>query len=233
MMIAASVTVGCSSPSAADDKQTSSSDKVKTKITEGSSNSADAEHPGDGGDSYWLLYRRRKIRYIAVTVCLLLLVLFLCGTMLVLGNNNYSPEVVIRVLMGEKIKGASFPIGTLRLPRMLSGLTVGVAFGMAGSTFQTMLRNPLASPDIIGVTSGSSAAAIFSILVLKLSGNAVSIAAVFGGVTTAAIIYLLSKGGKFEGGRLILIGLVEAMLKAVISYLLLNASQYDVPGAFR
>ena len=146
----------------------------------------------------------------------------------------YSLDVVIRVLRGENIQGATFAIATLRLPRMLSGLLVGIAFGIAGNTFQTMLRNPLASPDIIGVTSGSSVAAVFCILVLGLSGPAVSIISVISGLLVSMLIYLLSKDISFSGSRLILIGIgIQVMLQAAISFLLLKASQYDVPGAMR
>ncbi|MGB8455571.1 MAG: iron chelate uptake ABC transporter family permease subunit [Anaerocolumna sp.] len=177
---------------------------------------------------------RRRFRWIMVTFFLVILTFSLSTTMLLLGNTKYSLGLIIKVLFGEEIKGASFAIGTLRLPRMLSGLLVGMAFGIAGSTFQTMLRNPLASPDIIGVTSGSSAAAVFCILVLKISGNFVLAAAVIAGLLVAAIIYILSKRGSFPGGRLILIGIgIQAMLNAFISFLLLRASQYDVPGALR
>ena len=117
---------------------------------------------------------------------------------------------------------------------MIAGLLAGIAFGMAGSTFQTMLRNPLASPDIIGITSGSSVAAVFLIVVLKISGTVVSVSAVIAGLLVAAVIYILSRGTGFSGGRLILIGIgIQAMLNAVVSYLLLRASQYDVPGALR
>lgn len=179
-------------------------------------------------------YQKRHFRWTVVTIFLVILTISLCTAMLLLGNTIYPLDVVIKVLFGEEIKGASFAIGTIRLPRMLSGLLVGIAFGMAGSTFQTMLRNPLASPDIIGVTSGSSAAAVFCILVLKISGNMVSAAAVISGLLVAVLIYVLSKGGSFSGGRLILIGIgIQAMLNAFISYLLLKASQYDVPGAVR
>jgi len=154
--------------------------------------------------------------------------------MLMLGNTRYPLITIIKVLFGEHIKGASFAISTLRLPRMLAGVLAGIAFGMAGNTFQTILRNPLASPDIIGVTSGSSVAAVFCILVLHISGNLVSITAVISGLLVAILIYALSKGGSFSGGRLILIGIgVQAMLNAIISFLLLRASQYDVPGAMR
>ncbi|MPW25477.1 iron chelate uptake ABC transporter family permease subunit [Alkalibaculum sp. M08DMB] len=179
-------------------------------------------------------YRHRRLRWIIVTSFLVILTCTLCITLLLLGNTKYSFEVIIRVLFGEQIQGATFAIGTIRLPRMLSGLLVGMAFGMSGNTFQTMLRNPLASPDIIGVTSGSSAAAVFCILVLNASGTIVSAAAVISGLVVAALIYFLSKGGSFSGGRLILIGIgIQAMINAFISFLLLKASQHDVPGALR
>lgn len=179
-------------------------------------------------------FKKRQFRHRTVTLLLLILALALCLAALLLGNTQYSLDVVLKVLLGEEIEGATFAIGTLRLPRMLAGLLVGLAFGMAGSTFQTMLGNPLASPDIIGITSGSSVAAVFCLLVLKTSGTVVSIAAVITGLLVAILIYALSRGGSFSGGRLILIGIgVQAMLSATISYLLLKASQYDVPGALR
>ena len=177
-------------------------------------------------------YYKRRARAIIANVSLIAIVLCICIMMLLYGNTNYSLDVVIRVLRGENIQGANFAIATLRLPRMLSGLLVGIAFGIAGNTFQTMLRNPLASPDIIGVTSGSSVAAVFCILGLGLSGPAVSIISVISGLLVSMLIYLLSKDISFSGSRLILIGIgIQAMLQAAISFLLLKASQYDVPGA--
>lgn len=179
-------------------------------------------------------YRQRRTRMISVTILLAVLAICLCTMMLIYGNTNYSLDIVFRVLSGEKIKGASFAIATLRLPRMISALLVGIAFGIAGNTFQTMLRNPLASPDIIGVTSGSSVAAVFCILVLHMSGAVVSIIAVISGLVISGLIYFLSNGSGFSGSRLILIGIgIQAMLNAIISFLLLKATQYDVPGALR
>lgn len=179
-------------------------------------------------------YRRRQYRWRIVTLCLGVLTLALCISILIMGNNIYPIPVMIKVLMGEQIQGASFAIRTLRLPRMLSGLFAGIAFGMAGSTFQTMLRNPLASPDIIGVTSGSSVGAMVCILLLKMSGAVASIVAAISGLFFAFLIYMLSKIGKFSGGKLILIGIgIQAMLNAVISFLLLKAPQHDIPAAYR
>jgi iron complex transport system permease protein len=154
--------------------------------------------------------------------------------MLVYGKTSYSLGTVIRVISGEKIQGATFAIATLRLPRMLSGAFAGLAFGIAGNTFQTMLRNPLASPDIIGVSSGSSVAAVFCILMLRMSGSSVSIAAVISGVIVSSLIYFLARGSSFSNSRLILIGIgIQAMINSLVSYLLAKSSQHDVGAALR
>lgn len=154
--------------------------------------------------------------------------------MLLLGSTVYPLSDVVRALSGEQIKGVSFAVNTIRLPRMLAGLFAGFAFGIAGSTFQTMLRNPLANPNVIGITSGSSAAAVFCILVFHTSDAVVSIASVIAGLVTVVIIYVFSRGKSFSIGRLILVGIgIQAMLNALISYLLLVGAQQDIPAALR
>jgi iron complex transport system permease protein len=178
--------------------------------------------------------RQRKRRWITVTSLLVILTIILCGAMLLLGNTIYPVDVVIRTLMGEKIAGASFAVNTIRLPRMITGLFAGFAFGAAGYIFQTMLRNPLANPNILGITSGSSAAAVFCLTVLHTSNTTVSIAAIIGGLITVIAMYLLSRGRSFSIGRLIIIGIgMQAMLDALISYLIMKSSQQDVAGALR
>lgn len=160
--------------------------------------------------------------------------LVLSVLVLVVGNTSYSLGTIFRVLSGEEIAGASFSIRTLRLPRMLAAVLAGFAFGISGSVFQTLLRNPLASPNIIGITSGSSAAAVFFILVLRQGGTAASAASVAAGLIVTALIYFLSQGGGFSGGKLILIGIgIQAMLNALISYMLQQAASNDVPSAMR
>ncbi|MHA0856967.1 FecCD family ABC transporter permease [Paenibacillus sp. CMAA1364] len=177
---------------------------------------------------------KRRRRYILVTSLLAIISLALCCAMLMLGNTIYPVQDVIRVLLGEQIKGTSFAVGTIRLPRMVAGLFSGFAFGVAGTVFQTMLRNPLANPNVIGITTGSSAAAVFCIIVLHASNTVVSIASVVGGLATVIVIFLLSKGSSFSIGRLILIGIgIQAIFNAVISYLLLIGQHHDIPTAMR
>ena len=177
---------------------------------------------------------RRRRRYLFVASILLVIALALCSMMLMLGNTIYPIKDVVSVLLGEQVKGASFAVGTIRLPRMIAGVFAGFAFGVGGYVFQTMLRNPLANPNVIGITTGSSAAAVFCIILLQASNAMISLAAVAGGLITALVIYVLSRGASFSIGRLILIGIgIQAMLNAVINYLMLIGNTQDLPTALR
>lgn len=178
--------------------------------------------------------RQRRRRWILITGFLAVLACVLCCAMLLLGNTIYPVKEVIRTLSGEQLKGVSFAVNTIRLPRMLAGLFAGFAFGAAGYVFQTMLRNPLANPNVIGITSGSSVAAVFCITILHSNRAVVSVASVIAGLATVIIIYILSRGKSFSVGRLILVGIgIQAMLDALISYLLLAGAQQDIPAALR
>ncbi len=177
---------------------------------------------------------KRKRRFLLMTSLLAVISLALMGTMLMLGNTIYPVKDVVSVLLGEKVKGASFAVETIRLPRMVAGVLTGFAFGVGGYIFQTMLRNPLANPNVIGITAGSSAAAVFCIIVLHASNLVVSFASVAGGLLTVIVIYVLSKGSSFSIGRLILIGIgIQAMLNAFISYLMVIGNTHDIPSAMR
>lgn len=177
---------------------------------------------------------RRTRRFALVVVALSLTALALWWATVIIGEAWYSPEEVLAVMRGESVPGASYAVGRRRLPHAIIALLVGLAFGMAGTTSQTMLRNQLASPDIIGITSGASASAVFAILVLDWSGVRVTVLAIACGLATAALIYLLSGSGRSQGGRLILIGIgISAMFTSVISYLQQRAGIYDVPDAMR
>jgi iron complex transport system permease protein len=178
--------------------------------------------------------RKRRRRWIQVTSLLLMLTCILCCAMLLLGNTIYPIQEVIRALSGEQIAGVSFAVNTIRLPRMIAGLFAGFAFGAAGYIFQTMLRNPLANPNVLGITSGSSAAAVLCITMFHTSNAVVSVASVIAGLVTVIFMYVFSRGKSFSIGRLILIGIgIQAILDAVISYLLLISSQQDIPAALR
>ena len=153
---------------------------------------------------------------------------------LMVGNTFYGLDKVARVLLGEAVPGASFTVGELRLPRASLGLVTGLCFGIAGVTFQTMLRNPLASPDIIGISSGASAAAVVGIIVFSLNETIVSFLALGAALVTAGAIYLLANRRGFAGTRLILIGIgVAAMLDSVVTYVLSRAASWDLQVAMQ
>jgi len=105
---------------------------------------------------------------------------------------------------------------------------------MGGVAFQIMLRNPLASPDIIGISSGASAAAVFAIVVLSLKGPIVSVFAVVAGLGVALTVYGLSSRNGVAGTRLILVGIgVSAMLESIIAYILSTAPAWNLQEAMR
>ncbi|WP_080802140.1 FecCD family ABC transporter permease, partial [Agrobacterium tumefaciens] len=120
------------------------------------------------------------------------------------------------------------------LPRALLSVLAGLSFGLGGVAFQIMLRNPLASPDIIGISSGASVAAVFAIVVLHLSGPLVSVFAVVAGLGVALLVYLLSFRNGVAGTRLILVGIgVSAMLESFIAYILSVAPAWTLQEAMR
>lgn len=178
--------------------------------------------------------RRRARRYALMVFLLLCLVVALFALTLSLGQSFTPPSDVIRVLLGENVQGAAFTVGQLRLPRAALAALAGLSFGLGGVAFQIMLRNPLASPDIIGISSGASAAAVFVIVVLSLKGPIVSVVAVIAGLGVALLVYGLSFRNGVAGIRLILVGIgVSAMLESVIAYILSQAPAWSLQEAIR
>lgn len=175
-------------------------------------------------------FRRRH----SVLAFMLLLVLIGFFLTLMAGQTLTPFGDVIRVLAGERVQGADFTVGQLRLPRAVLAVATGMCFGLGGAAFQTMLRNPLASPDIIGITSGASAAAVFAIVILSLSGPAVSLLAVGAGLAVALLVYGLSAKHGVAGARLILVGIgISAMLESMIAYVLSHAPAFTLQEAMR
>ncbi|UQN14296.1 FecCD family ABC transporter permease [Gulosibacter sp. ACHW.36C] len=176
--------------------------------------------------------RTRRYRIVVGVLVVLLAALMLAFAMI--GDVVYPITDILAVLSGQDVPGASFNVGQRRLPAASLAVLAGIAFGISGSVFQNLLRNDLASPDIIGISSGSSTAAVFGLLVLGLSGPAVSALAVIAGIAIALLIAALAAGRGGFGGRLILIGIgVSAMLVSVTSYLLMYGNVNSVPAALR
>ncbi|ATY94311.1 FecCD family ABC transporter permease [Streptomyces cavourensis] len=177
---------------------------------------------------------RSALRRRTVVLVLAVLVVAAFAVTLMAGRTFYPPGDVWRVILGEQVPGASFTVGRLRLPRAVLAVVAGFSFGLAGVTFQTMLRNPLASPDIIGISSGASAAAAIAIVTLSLGEVQVSVLAIAAGLGVALLVYALAFRGGVVGTRLILIGIgISAMLDSITSYTLSQAAEWDLQEAMR
>lgn len=149
-----------------------------------------------------------------------LIALFLIA--LAAGSNWVPLHEVILQLTGH-IDKHSFVIETLRLPRVILAILVGSSLGVAGLILQALVRNPLASPDIIGITSGASFGAVTFITLGTglISMHFLPLAAIAGGLITALLIYIISWNKGVTPIRLVLIGIgISAILKAGISFMI-------------
>ncbi|MEU6684669.1 iron chelate uptake ABC transporter family permease subunit [Streptomyces sp. NPDC046832] len=145
---------------------------------------------------------------------------------------------VVATLFGRGEQVDAFVIMDLRMPRALAGVVVGVALGVSGAITQSIARNPLASPDVLGITSGASAVAVFLVTVSGGTAAAIvdavglSAAALAGGLGTGLLVYFLAWRRGVDGFRLILIGIsVSAVMEAVTTWLLVTADIRDVARA--
>ncbi|WP_337271166.1 FecCD family ABC transporter permease [Oryzifoliimicrobium ureilyticus] len=180
------------------------------------------------------LRRNRRRRYLTMIAILSAAVLALFILALCVGQSVTPLADVIRILAGKTVAGASFTVGQLRLPRALLAVLAGCSFGLGGVALQMMLRNPLASPDIIGISSGASAAAVIAIILLGMKGVSVSILAVTAGLGIALLVYGLSSRNGVAGARLILVGIaVSAMLESIVAYVLSQAPAWNLQEAMR
>jgi iron complex transport system permease protein len=170
----------------------------------------------------------------ALLVCLLLAAAALAAAVVLVGTGDFpiSFADVVRTLFGGGEPGQEFIVRELRLPRVLVGLLVGAALGLAGAVFQAISRNPLGSPDVLGVSHGSAVGALVVIVLFKGGSETVALGAVAGGLATGAAIYLLAWQRGVAGYRLVLVGIgAAAILTGVINYLLTKADLVDAARA--
>ena len=166
----------------------------------------------------------------SLVVCLLLLAAMLLAAVASIGTGDFPLPAsdVIATLVGRGDPASEFIIETLRLPRVLTAMLVGAAFGIAGAIFQSISRNPLGSPDMIGFTVGSVTGAVLVILVIDGTTTQIAAGAIGGGLVTAVLIYVLALRGGVQGYRLVLVGIgIAAVLQAVNAYLVARATRED------
>lgn len=139
-------------------------------------------------------------------------------------------EQVISALLGDAPRNITMVVTEWRLPRVLMALLIGAALGVSGAIFQSLMRNPLGSPDVMGFNTGAWSGVLVAMVIFgqnlaAIALAAIALAAMVGGVLTALLVWLLAWRNGIETFRLIIIGIgIRAMLVAFNIWLLLRAS---------
>ena len=170
----------------------------------------------------------------ALVVVVLLVLAALAASVVLIGTGDFpiSAGDVLKTLFGGGNPGQELIVKDLRLPRVLVGLLVGASLGLGGALFQAVTRNPLGSPEILGLGQGATAGALVMIVLFSGSTEQVTLGALAGGLVTGAAIYLLAWKRGVHGYRLVLVGIgVSAVATAVNGYLITEADFVDASRA--
>lgn len=173
-------------------------------------------------------------RVVIVMAALLALTLTLFILGLSVGSTMIHPVSVIKHITGISNGEDAFVIETLRLPRMALALLVGISLAVSGLILQGLVRNPLASPDIIGITGGAKVAAVFFITFFStVSVKWLPVAAILGAGVASFIIYALAWKKGISPIRLVLIGIgVEAGMGALVTMMIVLSPTYSTSEAY-
>jgi iron complex transport system permease protein len=184
-----------------------------------------------GGAVSLRVHPRAVVVSLVLGTIVLGLAVFAIGT----GEFEIPPGTVISTLLGGGDAGSAFIINEVRLPRVLCALLVGAALGISGAVFQSLTRNPLGSPDIVGFPQGATVGALIVITIIGGSSLGVTMGALAGGTVTALAVYLLAfKRGGTSGYRLILVGIaISFLLLSITDYLLARARIEEAQEATR
>ncbi|MCW9690116.1 MULTISPECIES: FecCD family ABC transporter permease [Proteus] len=164
---------------------------------------------------------------IIIAFLLFLLMISLAFFALTTGKFPIEFSTLIDIVVGQSEGGIKEKIVMdIRLPRLLTAMGVGAALGISGAIFQSISRNVLGSPDVIGFTTGAATGALLQIIIFNGTVVDIAISTLIGGMATALIVYLLSlKNGVMSGYTMILIGIgVGAILHAFNGLLLVKGN---------
>lgn len=172
---------------------------------------------------------RRELVVLAalVGVCLVLAVVALS-----VGEIALSPGEIVGALVGRADRVTSFVITELRGPRLLAAVLVGASLGVGGAIVQSVVRNPIASPDVIGITAGASASGLTAITLFAASGLALFGVVVAGALLVAVVMIGLSWRRGIGGNRLVLVGIgVAALAVSITGWMLTRGDVQDAAVA--
>ena len=172
-------------------------------------------------------------RHLAVPLAAAAVLVLLSAASLGRGDFPIGLGDVLRTLAGLGEKTQEFIVLELRAPRIVVGLLVGLALGVTGALFQTFARNPLASPDVLGITQGASVGAVAAIVLTGGGAIGVPLAALAGALVTGALLFVLTWRAGIDGYRLVLVGIaLWSVMAALIDWLLTHAEIYDAAAAY-
>jgi iron complex transport system permease protein len=167
---------------------------------------------------------RLDSRALILALVLLSLIAALAVLSLLSGKYPIALPQVFWALAGQGDAMMRMIVVEWRLPRVALALLLGAALGMSGAIFQSLTRNPLGSPDIIGFSAGSYTGALVVILMFSGGAYQTALGALAGGILTATTVYLLAWRRGVQGFRLIITGIgVAAMLSAVNAWMIREA----------
>ncbi|AVJ18694.1 iron ABC transporter permease [Serratia sp. MYb239] len=141
------------------------------------------------------------------------------------GTLSLSAAQVIDALRGEGPANLAVIVTQWRLPRVVMALLLGAALGISGAIFQSLLRNPLGSPDVIGFNTGAYSGVLVAVVLFNSSILGITSGALAGGLLTALLIYLLAWRNGVDAFRLIIVGIaVRALLMGANTWMIVSAS---------
>ncbi|MFH8609216.1 FecCD family ABC transporter permease [Streptomyces sp. NPDC018029] len=202
-------------------------------MSSGTTAVAPARNPARVRPAGYAVLRVRKAAFLvhrraaAVAAALALLLAASCLAYLCVGESFVQPVEALKVVLGQPSPD-TLVVGTLREPRMVVGLLVGAAFGVAGALIQTVARNALASPDIIGISQGASALTVGAMTFGVTSYTVLPYLSVLGGIAAAALVYVFAWRGGLHATRFVLIGIGIAIALRSVTTLFMTKGDYLV-----
>jgi iron complex transport system permease protein len=187
------------------------------------------------GKLSFLIDRKATVTFGALLLVVLIVIVISTGT----GEMKISPLTVVKVFFGGGPEMETLIIKSFRLPRIIVALMVGISLAVAGGILQGMIRNPLASPDVLGITGGASVAVVAFLALFSDKNNALTVsitwlplAAFLGAGIVAFSVYLLAWKNGVSPIRLVLIGIgISTLMQALTTLMMIMGPIYQASQA--
>ena len=187
------------------------------------------------GKVSFLLDRKAGLTFIVLMI--IAFIVFVVST--AIGEMKINPLTVLKVFVGSGPEMETLIISSFRLPRIIIALLVGISLAVAGGILQGMIRNPLASPDVLGITGGASVAVVAFLALFSDESNALTVsitwlplAAFLGAGVVAFLVYFLAWKNGVSPIRLVLIGIgISTLMQALTTLMMIMGPIYQASQA--